>query len=359
MIRLRLARERRPVGRPRLSLAVLAVVGALAGLNAGAAQASPGIVVVTSPGTGAPPATLGPYTMTPFGADPQPAGGASVSSVAAPTGGSVGFNPALKHYKVGSIWATWSHGYTGDVYANAPGGLSGVLTLPPNTGAFYLYAEPNEFGSFTISAAAQDGTMASVGVEGDGGAQYFGFYGTGGDTIDTITVTAPAGANGYAVGEFGIAVVVTNQPPDCSAATASPNVLWPPDHKFKTIVVGGVTDPEGGPVAITIDGVTQDEPLLKLGSGKTAPDAAAGWAPGTVQVRAERSGRGDGRVYRIAFTATDAGGLTCGGVVTVGVPHDWKKAAIDSGAVYDSFGLPPRPPGHHDDDHGHGHGHGH
>jgi hypothetical protein len=58
-----------------------------------------------------------------------------------------------------------------------------------------------------------------------------------------------------------------------------------------------------------------------------------------VQLRAERSGRGDGRVYRLAFTATDDHGAQCTGTALVGVPHDARRPWKDSGAVFDSFGL--------------------
>jgi hypothetical protein len=173
---------------------------------ANGAQAAPGIFVDASPGTGAPPATLGPYTMTPFAADPQPAFGTSVSGVAAPTGGTVGFSPSLGHYAVGNGWATWSNGYTGDVYADFSGSTD-TLSLPTGTSAFYFYAEPNLFNVYNVTATAQDGTTRTVGVNGFFGAQYFGFYGTGGDTISSIAVTTDPAAASQAVGEFGIATV--------------------------------------------------------------------------------------------------------------------------------------------------------
>ncbi len=40
-------------------------------------------------------------------------------------------------------------------------------------------------------------------MQGDAGAQYFGFYGTGAATLASITVTT-ADPTGFAVGEFGI-----------------------------------------------------------------------------------------------------------------------------------------------------------
>jgi hypothetical protein len=180
---------------------LVALVAGVTGLTAGVARAAPAIHVDTSPGTAAPPATLGPYTMAAFPADPQPTG-TFVSGVAAPTGGTVGFSPSLAHLTVGGGWATWSNGYTGDVYWNEGAGDT-TLSMPAKTSGFYFYAEPDQFATLNITATAQDGTTTTVAVNGDGGAQYFGFYGTGGDTISTITVS---GANGdFAVGEFGIA----------------------------------------------------------------------------------------------------------------------------------------------------------
>jgi hypothetical protein len=91
-------------------------------------------------------------------------------------------------------------------------------------------------------------------------------------------------------------------------------------------------------VTFTVIGVSQDEPPLGQGSGDRSPDATLATVPNTVNVRAERSGEGDGRVYQIGFTAT-AGDLTCTSTVTVGVPHDQHSGpATDSGQRYDSFG---------------------
>jgi hypothetical protein len=308
------------------------VLAAAVALTIGAGTARAAITFDGSPGTAAPPGTLGPYTMTPFPADPQPLF-TNVSSVAAPTGGSVGFSPSLNHRRIGLGWATWSHGYTGDVYYTN-GGTSATMTMPANTVAFYFYAEPNPFGFFDITATAQDGTTSGpIPVDGFAGATYFGFYATGGDTIVSITVGSTVD---FAIGEFGIAV---NRPPDCSTATASPDTLWPPNHKFRTVTVGGVTDPDGDPVTITIDGVTQDEPINGLGDGDKSPDAALGPTSDSVLIRAERSGLGDGRVYEISFTATDDKGATCTGTVTVSVPKSRNgDPAVDSGQLYDSFG---------------------
>ncbi len=164
---------------------------------------TPEITFDGSPGTGLPPGTLGPYTMTPFGADPQPLNnGPVVTSVNDPAG-TIGFSPALNHSRVGNGWATWSHGYTGDVYWTDTSSTI-TITLPSGTTAFYLYAEPNTQSPFNVTATAQDGTTSGpVVVDGFGGAKYFGFYGTGGATLASITTTTDDAA-GLGVGEFGI-----------------------------------------------------------------------------------------------------------------------------------------------------------
>lgn len=131
-----------------------------------------------------------------------------------------------------------------------------------------------------------------------------------------------------------------NQPPDCSTAAATPAILRGVSHRLQPVRVGGASDPDDDPVTITIGTVTQDEPLDGGGDGDTAPDAMRGDSADTVLLRAERDGRGDGRVYRVAFTARDPAGAACDGAVTVAVPHDADgDAAIDSGQVVGSFGA--------------------
>lgn len=141
-------------------------------------------------------------------------------------------------------------------------------------------------------------------------------------------------------GDPGPSEEPTNAAPDCSGVRPSTARLWPPNHRFRLLTLSGATDPDGESPALAVTGVTQDEPVRGTGRGDKGPDAA--WVAGSphqVKLRAERSGRGDGRVYRLAFTATDAHGAACSGTALVGVPHDSRRRWVDSGAVFDSFGL--------------------
>jgi hypothetical protein len=125
-------------------------------------------------------------------------------------------------------------------------------------------------------------------------------------------------------------------PPDCANATASPNLLWPPNHEFVSIQISGIVNPAPGAVTITVTSIFQDEPVQSSGSGNTSPDAT-GVGTGNPAVRAERDGGNDGRVYHIAFTAAGASG-SCTGAVTVGVPksQDNNGGPVDQGALYNS-----------------------
>jgi hypothetical protein len=135
--------------------------------------------------------------------------------------------------------------------------------------------------------------------------------------------------------EVTISVRNVMDAPSCDAARPSTAVLWPPDHRLVPISILGVNNTAGGALEIRIVAVTQDEPTNGLGDGDTSPDAFIQGS--TVLLRAERAPHGNGRVYRVHFTAA-RGGLGCTGAVTVIVPDNAGKmgGAIDDGQIYDS-----------------------
>jgi hypothetical protein len=125
-----------------------------------------------------------------------------------------------------------------------------------------------------------------------------------------------------------------NTAPDCSDVQPSRNRLRAPNHKFRLVALAGATDPDGDALSYEIRSVTQDEPVLR------GPDAKRGERSDQVWLRAERRGKGDGRVYRIEYLAWDGHGNACDGTATVVVPHDRAHpAAPDSGGSFDSFGF--------------------
>lgn len=153
------------------------------------------------------------------------------------------------------------------------------------------------------------------------------------DNCPFVTNPDQRDSNGNGIGD-------ACEPPDCSAAFATPSMLWPPNHKYAKVSIDGVADQDGGPVVLAITGVSQDEPLDSYGDGHTCPDAA-GVATATALVRAERArsrrNSRDGRVYHVSFSAEGRGGV-CTGTVAVCVPpnHRPNAACVDEGPLFDS-----------------------
>ncbi|MHC4687322.1 MAG: immunoglobulin-like domain-containing protein [Planctomycetota bacterium] len=174
----------------------------------------------------------------------------------------------------------------------------------------------------------------------------------GGDTVDTSTpgtylVTYDAVDDcGNSASQVIRTVIVQAIPPDCSGAYAGPDCLWPPFHQMVPVKILGVTDPDGDDITITITAITSDEPTASdkgSGGAKHAPDAD-GVGTDTALLRAERSGKRNGRVYVISFTAVDGQGAECQASVRVNVPHDRRPLlrwpvpcqAVDDGQNYDA-----------------------
>jgi len=84
-------------------------------------------------------------------------------------------------------------------------------------------------------------------------------------------------------------------------------VLWPPNHKLRTIQISAINT-DGDACNVTITDARQDEALDGAGDGNTSPDAANCSNIGndsSIDLRAERSGLGDGRFYHVSFTMSD------------------------------------------------------
>ena len=153
-----------------------------------------------------------------------------------------------------------------------------------------------------------------------------------------VTLTATAGTDATTNSASTIlAIDQNNRDPMCSAASANPSIIRKANHKMIPISIVGVVDADNDPVRFNITAISQDEPIGS-GSSHASYDAIGVGTP-SAQVRAERSSHGDGRVYRIAFTATDSKGGQCSGSVKVEVPHDHRVCAPDNGSAINSLGT--------------------
>ncbi|MGJ0484671.1 MAG: HYR domain-containing protein [Methylomicrobium sp.] len=137
----------------------------------------------------------------------------------------------------------------------------------------------------------------------------------------TVTFTATDDAGNTATATTTVTVVDTT-PPTINAVTANPNSLWSPNHELRPVTVSvNVSDICDATPSCEIISVSSNEPVNGLGDGDTAPD----WiitGKLTVNLRAERSGTGNGRVYTITVRCTDASGNSSLKDVTVSVPHN-------------------------------------
>lgn len=238
-----------------------------------------------------------------------PGSGAAMDALAAATGGSVQTTTASSNDIADAILDALEE-LTFTVTANAVG-------CSPNLDV--TFAPPsytNVAGGTTLSFAETISVPAST---------------PGGDYACTVEFLA----DDTVIGTQTINIRV-NTAPDCSVATAGGDI-WPPNGKYVSRAISGLTDADGDTVAVSITGITQDEPVDAIGDGDTAPDAVIGSGP-NFEVRAERAGTGDGRVYRVSFTGDDGNGGTCSGTVLLGVPHDQSgPAAVDSGGIFNSL----------------------
>ena len=248
-----------------------------------------------------------------------------------------------------TVKATDSHGNTSDVgFALKVNNLPPSVTISspaPNTlfqladpiPVTALFTDPGKGDTHTCAITWETGvTTVGTVVElaGSGTCTGTHTYATGGLKTIIVRVTDDDGGLGSAS-----VTIDVNTPPDCSTVQPSANTLWPPNHKLQKVGVSGATDADGDTVTLTITGVTQDEPVNGQGDGDTAPDAAH--VPGhadQVQLRSERSGPGDGRVYRLGVGGSDGRGGFCSVTVnTTVVKSQGHGPAVDSGLIINSF----------------------
>jgi len=137
--------------------------------------------------------------------------------------------------------------------------------------------------------------------------------------MNTLTLTVNDGRGGTASDKVTITILDTTAPTIVSV-TADPNTLWPPNHRMTHVGVAlSVADACDPNPSCRIIAVTSNEPVNGLGDGDTEPD----WVitgPLTVDLRAERSGIGNGRTYTITIECTDHSGNSSTATVTVRVP---------------------------------------
>ncbi len=141
----------------------------------------------------------------------------------------------------------------------------------------------------------------------------------------TLTVTDINGNVGTA---DATVTVEDNIPPEISNVSASPEVLWPPNHKMVTVeIIDASISDNCGDIDLgncRIVSVTSNEPINGSGDGNTDPDFEI-TGDLTADLRAEKSGSGNGRIYIMTLECTDTNENTSTATVDISVPHDQGK----------------------------------
>ena len=211
-----------------------------------------------------------------------------------------------------------------------------TITCPPN---MTVNTEPGTCSAHVITGTATatdncDTNPTITGTRSDG-KPLTDPYPKG---TTTITWTATDSAGNHSSCDQTI-TVVDNEPPVIVLNGQTPS-MWPPNHKYHTFGVANfvtaVTDncDTIGVSSVVITMVTSDEVENGNGDGNTLNDIVIAPDCRSVQLRAEREGNSDGRVYRIYFRVTDASGNVGTASATVVVPHNPGQTPVDSGPHY-------------------------
>ena len=141
----------------------------------------------------------------------------------------------------------------------------------------------------------------------------------------TVTISAADAGGNKAGCSFNVAVADTIKPV-ITAISTDPSSLWPVNHKLRNVKVNYDVTDNCGPVTSVLT-VSSNEAVDSTGDGNTGND----WIvtdDHRVQLRAERSGAAEGRVYTITITSTDASGNVSMASINVNVPHDHREEII-------------------------------
>ncbi len=154
-------------------------------------------------------------------------------------------------------------------------------------------------------------------------------------TIRIYNLTLAAGGNDFGLDDISFMKIDETAP----VLTTASFSVWPPNHEYRTFTlaqfVTSVSDDCDTAPSVVITSVWSDEieDATGLGDGETFDDIVIAADCQSVQLRGERQGGGNGRVYTIEIQATDASGNSSLSYATVSIPHSIPGTAVDDGAL--------------------------
>ena len=214
--------------------------------------------------------------------------------------------------------------------------VDSILAVDPSA-AIVVLGDLNDFDFSTPLTTVEGGVLTSL-VETLPQAQRYSFVFEGNaQTLDHILVS------GGLVGDVSffdivnvnaefamqasdhdplVAQICADASPPSLSVSLSPNVLFPPNHKYVAVTASvNVSDSVDPSPSLTLVSVTSNEPDNAPGGadGNTVNDIVVD-TDTSFRFRAERSETGTGRVYTVTYRATDACGNSTIRSATVTVP---------------------------------------
>jgi uncharacterized repeat protein (TIGR01451 family) len=142
-------------------------------------------------------------------------------------------------------------------------------------------------------------------------------------------------------------VKVNDATPPTIVLTSGTITLSPPNHSYHTLTIANLVasvadscDPSVDINDVVISQATSDEIENGNGDGNTSNDIVIAPDCKSLQLRAERQGGGDGRVYKVTLKVRDSSGNVATAVRTIIVPYSG-SSATDSGVHYTVNGCNP------------------
>ncbi|HEU4389479.1 MAG TPA: hypothetical protein VFV34_16870, partial [Blastocatellia bacterium] len=218
--------------------------------------------------------------------------------------------------------------------------IQGTLNSTPNatfTIEFFSNSDcdPTGFGEGETYIGS-----TTVATNGAGNGSFSASFAAVGCLSVTATATDPDGNTS----EFSNCI---NEAPSVSCGVAT-TTLWPANHNLVNVGLAvSASDNCPNPV-VSVQVFSDEDDEEPTGDGNHSPDAK-NIAAGTLRLRSERKGDGDGRVYLIIVSATDSSGNTTRCCSTVTVSHSQSNAdkasvaaqAAAASAYCAQFGTPP------------------
>jgi hypothetical protein len=220
------------------------------------------------------------------------------------------------------------------------------FTFATGATAAGLYVGENDVNDVTIRFLDRDGVLITERTFLKS-TPYNVYYGIVSDTvIGSIELVEPANdLDGVVVDDLVFTPFAQHETGDDTppVVTTNPNAtcIGPPNHKYQTInlsdFITSVTDEDPtvdiNDVYITRVSSDEAQDAPGNGDGNTLDDMVIAPDCKSVQLRAERQGAGDGRVYTVEFAVSDSSGNTTTGSYQIIVPHDGSgcRAVVSQG----------------------------